>query len=161
MRIEGAEIERLVQQRAAAVGPTEPDVQHALRHGVLIRPERAPGPHVQRRDPRLEFRHVHHAVGNQRRGFDLAGALHLVDPDRPEIRDVLGADLIQLGKPLSVVCARVRQPRTRFLIGVAKALVRHLRKHALRAEQRRRRDRNELHGFLRRLARYAIKSSSS
>src|SRR5439155_18117460 len=105
--------------------------------------------------------------------LDDAGLPDLVDPERLELRHVLPVDLVELRVALRFVRAGVRQPVVRLALGLRDAIVRNLRDRRPRKNHQNRKNLENPenpgnpenlenpHNSLRRLERYATRSSSS
>ncbi len=164
MRVHGADVHTIVQQCHAAIDRTEADRAHVSWHGWLVAPERPPGAKVQCGDAAACLGDVHHAVGDERRRFDLTGLLDLVYPLRSQSGYVRGSDFGQRRIAVAGVTARIGEPRCRLAVGGAETRVGHLRAGVRgdgRAQQREQRSARDAHRVTCNVIRNATRSSSA
>ena len=90
--------------------------------GVLVDPEGAPGPRVERDDVVGPLREVHDAVHDERRGLPRAHDRALVGPLQLQVAGVGGRDLVERAVARAHERAVVRQPVLRLLGGIDEPL---------------------------------------
>ena len=120
-------VHHVVEHGDAAIHRRRSDHDHIVGNLRRPAPQRTPGAHVERGHRARRLGHVHHAVHDERRGFEDARRSKLVDPGRLQLRHVLLVDLIELRVALRLVAAGVRQPVRRLALGLDDAVVGNLR----------------------------------
>ena len=107
-RVDRAHVHLAIGHRHAAVRRAAAHLVGAPLVGVA--PQLPARLRVQRDDVVEGQRNVHHAVGDDGRGLEGRRHAALVDPCRPQMRDVAGVDLPQRGEALVAVVTAVGQP---------------------------------------------------
>ena len=124
--VESGEEERVIENRHSAVdAPTAGN--DLIGQVMLVDPKHAAGPGVQSEDVVGRLGDVHHAVDDQRGGFELFKRAGLEDPVHLELLDILRRDAVERTVVDAVVAAVVGQPVLGLFGGVEEAFVGDLR----------------------------------
>ncbi len=158
LRVESAHEDGAVEQGHPAVGGAEAQSAHVLRQHRIPPPEAPARARVEGHHGTARLGQVHHAVGHEGRRFEGSLLIRLVHPDRPQLRHVLGPDLVEGREALCVVGARVGEPRAGLGAGLPQTVVRDLGARARGDETSQGNEADPSHGSPRRLARNATRS---
>ena len=131
MGVHGRHEQRVIENRHTAIDQST-TTDAPGRRGVVIHPEHAAGPGVERDDVVGSLRDVHDAVHDERRRREALERLRLEDPLLLEILDVRRRHLAQLGVTLAHIRAGVGEPVPRLVRGAKEALGRNLRQQGAR-----------------------------
>ena len=136
VRVERADVDRVVEHRDAAIHPRETDVLDLVRHVRRPGPDSLAGARIERRHRTRRFGEIHDPVDDERRRLDqpvarVGGRLHLVGPDDPQVGHVLPVDLVERRIALRAIATGVGQPVVRILRRVQQSLEADLGKRGL------------------------------
>ena len=102
-RVGRAPVDRVAVDRHAAVPVHRLRLVDVLRVAAGVDPGHVAGDDVERGHAAAAFRHVHQAVGHDRRRDPAAPVPHRVRPDELQVADVLPVDLVEGAEPGDVV----------------------------------------------------------
>ena len=109
--VEHADVDLALVERGAAIDDVAAgDVVVLAMHFGVVLPQLLAGARVDRVGDAPRSGRIHHAVDDERRGFEAAVGRGLELPREAELGDVLVVDLIERAEALLVIVAAVRQP---------------------------------------------------
>ena len=112
-----ADLKRLKRDRDSARS-TGRCIRRDMRRPAVV-PERTPGARIERSGVTGRLGDIHNAVDHERRCLKLVQVVNLVHPNRFQVRDVLGVDLVQRRIAIAPVVAGVSQPVARLTFRVS------------------------------------------